>query len=314
MSESHPLISVIMPCFNAAPYIEEAVLSVMEQTHKNLELIIVDDGSTDDSQLIVERLVAEHPGRIKTISQSREGPYVARNHGLRVAKGEYIAFLDADDWWSKDCLEKLVAPLQEDSGVALAYCGWQNIGLPGGRGDPYVPPDYELENKATRFLSAAAPWPIHAALVRRTILDQVGGFDVDLPTCMDYDLWLRIAVARPIRLVPSVLAFYRHHNSGQITSKQWRQARNVWLVKRKFIRKYPELVQHLSKKQLSEMVDGALLKRGYDNYWRRDLESAQKIFRMVMIKGGWKAKDLVYLLPSLLPSWLYQPIVRSRDR
>ncbi len=190
----------------------------------------------------------------------------------------------------------------------------KTLGLEGGRAAPYVPPDYELEDKAARFLRAAAPWPIHAALVRRSVIDQVGGFDLDLMTCMDYDLWLRIAVARPIRLVPEVLAFYRHHASGQITSTQWRQARNVWLVKRKFLRDHPEQVRHLSPEKLRELVDGALLKRGYDNFWRRDLDSAQRIFRMALVKGGWKAKDLAYLLPALLPVSLYQKLVKSRDR
>jgi GT2 family glycosyltransferase len=208
----------------------------------------------------------------------------------------------------------LHAALLADSKAALAYCGWQNIGLEGGRGAPYVPPDYELEDKATRFLRAAAPWPIHAALVRRSVIDEVGGFDLDLPTCMDYDLWLRIAVARPIRLVPEVLAFYRHHQSGQITSTQWRQARNSWLVKRKFVRQHPQLVRHLSRGELKELIDGSLLRRGYDNFWRRDLESAQRIFRMSLVKGGWRAKDLVYLLPSLLPPALFRKVVISRDR
>lgn len=314
MSETTPLISVIMPCFNAAPYVEEAVRSVLDQTYRDIELIVVDDGSTDASPEIVGRLAEEYRGRITQVAQSNAGPYAARNHGLRLAKGEYVAFLDADDWWSPDCMQKLQSAVSESPSFALAYCGWQNIGLEGGRGAPYVPPDYELEDKAARFLRAAAPWPIHAALVRRSVMQEVGGFDLDLPTCMDYDLWLRIAVARPIRLVPEVLAFYRHHQSGQITSTQWRQARNTWMVKRKFLRQHPELVAHLSRAQLRDLVDGALLKRGYDNFWKRDLISAQRIFRMSLVKGGWGAKDLVYLLPALLPESLYQKLVKSRDR
>jgi glycosyltransferase involved in cell wall biosynthesis len=307
-------VSVVMPCFNAERYLEQAVRSVMDQTLHGVELIVVDDGSSDQSPRIVSRLQAEFGDRIVHASQANAGPYAARNHGLRLARGAFVAFLDSDDWWAPDCLEKLHAALLADADAALAYCGWQNIGLEGGRGAPYVPPDYELEDKATRFLRAAAPWPIHAALVRRSVIDEVGGFDLDLPTCMDYDLWLRIAVARPIRLVPEVLAFYRHHQSGQITSTQWRQARNSWLVKRKFVRQHPQLVRHLSRGALKDLIDGSLLRRGYDNFWRRDLESAQRIFRMSLVKGGWRAKDLVYLLPSLLPPALYRKVVLSRDR
>lgn len=314
MSPSTPLVSVIMPCFNAAPYIEQAVRSVLDQTYATIELIIVDDGSTDASPEIVSRLSDAYPGRIRSAEQANAGPYAARNHGLRLATGDYIAFLDADDWWRNDFAEKLLAAVSQDDSVALAYCGWQNIGLQGGRGDPHVPPDYELEDKAARFLRAAAPWPIHTALVRRSVLDEVGGFDLDLPTCMDYDLWLRIAVARPIRLVHEVLAFYRHHQSGQITSTQWRQARNSWLVKRKFVREHPNQVRHLSRGQLRELIDVSLLNRGYDNFWRRDVESAQRIFRMSLVTGGWRAKDLVYLIPALLPPKIYRKLVQSRDR
>jgi glycosyltransferase involved in cell wall biosynthesis len=314
MTGSAPLVSVIMPCFNAAAYIEEAVLSAMGQTWPATEIVVVDDGSTDRSPDIVARLSAEHPGRIRQAAQANAGPYAARNHGLRLAQGEFIAFLDADDWWHRDFVLRLLTAVSAEDKIALAYCGWQNVGLEGGRGEPYVPPDYELEDRASRFLRAASPWPIHTALVRRTVIDEVGGFDLDLLTCMDYDLWLRIAVSRPIRLVPEVLAFYRHHQSGQITSTQWRQARNVWIVKRKFVREHPDLVRHLSRAQLRELIDGGLLKRGYDNFWRRDLESAQRIFRMSLVKGGWAAKDLRYLLPALLPPTLYRRLIQGRDR
>lgn len=306
------LASVIMPCYNARPYIEEAVQSVLGQTYRQVELIVVDDGSDDGSAEVLKGLTAKHPGQIRLLFQHRKGPYPARNLGLQHARGAFIGFLDADDYWRADFLELMHAALHE-SGDELAYCGWQNVGLEGPRGEPYVPPDYELEDKAMRFLRAAAPWPIHAALVRRGVMDEVGGFDLDLPTCMDYDLWLRIAVGRPIRRVPEVLAFYRHHQSGQITSKQWRQAQNSWLVKRKFVREHPERVAHLSQRDLRELIDGGLLKRGYDSFWRRDLDSAQRIFRMALVKGGWGAKDLGYLLPALLPASVYRKLVLSRD-
>ncbi|MDP2832083.1 MAG: glycosyltransferase [Pseudomonadota bacterium] len=307
------LISVVMPCFNAAPFVAEAIESVMGQSYGNVELIVVDDGSSDASVDIVNRLRQAHPGRIQFLNQQHAGPYPARNLGAKSARGSFLAFLDADDWWTSDCLEKLHAALEAAPEAALSYCGWQNVGLQEGRDQPYVPPDYELEDKAARFLQAAAPWPIHAALVRREVFGAVGGFDLQMQTCMDYDLWLRIGVARTIKRVPEVMAFYRHHKTGQITSTQWRQARNTWLVKRKFLREHPEQVRHLPPAKIKSLVEGALLKRGYDNFWRRDLVSAQHIFRMSLLKGGWKLKDLAYLLPALLPAPLYQRLVKNRD-
>ena len=154
------LVSVVMPCFNAERYLEQAMRSVLDQTLRVVELIVIDDGSTDRSPQIVSRLQADFGGRIVLATQANAGPYAARNHGLRLARCPFVAFLDSDDWWTPDCLERLHAALLADSKAALAYCGWQNIGLEGGRGAPYVPPDYELEDKATRFLRAAAPWSV----------------------------------------------------------------------------------------------------------------------------------------------------------
>lgn len=302
------LISVVMPCYNAQAYVAEAVASVLGQTYRSVELIVVDDGSTDASVEIIE----SYGHRLTLLRQNNQGPYPARNRGVTASRGEFLAFLDADDWWAPDCLERLHEAI-ERSRAAVAYCGWQNVGLPGGRGEPYVPPDYEREGKLERFLRAAAPWPIHAALLRRSVWDEVGGFDTTLPTVMDYDLWLRVGAFRPIVRVDKVLAFYRHHQGGQITSQQWRQAENTWRVKRRFLAAHPELAQQLGARTVRGLVDGGLLRRGYDAYWRRDLVSAHHIFRKALGTRAWGLRDLKYLLPSLLPAPLYVRLLSARD-
>ncbi|ALP54078.1 hypothetical protein Tel_13575 [Candidatus Tenderia electrophaga] len=303
-------ISVIMPCYNAERHLRESIDCVLNQSYPDVELVVVDDGSTDGSR----EILAEYGDRIVFVEQENQGPYPARNNGMTRASGEFVAFLDADDYWAADCLEKLHAGLV-GSDAALAYCGWQNVGLAEKSGEPYIPPVYSPENKAEMFLRSASPWPIHAALVRRDVMIEVGGFDLNWSTCMDYDLWLRIAVARPIVLVEEVLAFYRHHGVGQITSNEWRQARNVRDVKKKFVANHPELVVHLSAGRLRELIDGALLKRAYNAYWRRDLVSAQKIFRMVFPMRCWQLKDLRYILPALLlPEALYPRFIAALDR
>ncbi|HTS21087.1 MAG TPA: glycosyltransferase [Casimicrobiaceae bacterium] len=302
-----------MPCYNAHDYLEQAVDSVMAQSLADLELVIVDDGSDDGSPATAKRLAQRHSGRIMLLGTQRQGPYPARNAGLARAAGEFVAFLDADDYWASDFLAKLHSALARTD-AALAYCGWQNVGATDRTNEPYVPPDYEAGDKLELLLRAASPWPIHAALVRRSALDEAGGFDTTLATCMDYDLWLRIGAARSITRVPEVLAYYRFHTGEQITSKQWRQAENVWRVKRKFVTASPQLVARFSRRKLQELIDGALLRRGYDCYWRRDLVSAHRIFRRSLRAGGWEIKDLKYLLPALLPEGPYRSLVTLAER
>jgi glycosyltransferase involved in cell wall biosynthesis len=302
------LISVIMPCYNAAPYVEEAIASVLRQTYPDTEIIVIDDGSRDTSPDIVGDLVKAHPGRIQLKHQNHLGPYPARNLGLHHARGEFVAFLDADDWWREDCLEKLLNTLQHNN-ADLTYCGWQNIGKHAASEEPYIPPAYESGDPAAAFLRGC-PWPIHAALIRRTVIEAVEGFSERRFSSMDYDLWLRIlAHTTNILLVPEVLAFYRWHGSDQISAAKWRQVLDAVQVRRDFITRFPEMVTHLSSETIYELVDGQLLKEAYRAYWKRDLANAQKLFRAAFTARAWRTRDLKYLLPAILPTRIFQGLV-----
>lgn len=302
------LISVVMPCFNAEEYLREAVESVLNQTYPHAELIAVDDGSTDKTKAILRSF----RNSVRLIEQKNLGAGPARNAGIKHSRGEFIAFLDADDYWSPNCLEKLHGTLV-NSEAALAYCGWQNIGLEGPAGKPYIPPDYELHDKRKFFLSSASPWPIHAALTRRDIMEEVGGFDEQWLSCEDYDLWLRIALNRPVVIVKEVLAFYRHHKQLQTSPKLAWDAEHNWLIKKAFIRRFPEIVKDIPASELRQYIDGFLLERGYNFYWKRNLVSAQKIFRLVLTNFNWRIKELKYLIPALLPTRLYIRLIQKAD-
>ena len=162
MTTENPLISVVMPCYNAERYLGEAILSVLLQSYRNVELVVVDDGSTDTSPDITAKLAEQYAGRLTLLRANRAGPYPARNLGLKRAKGEFIAFLDADDWWEPTALARLHDALV-GANADLAYCGWQNVGE-GVQSAPYVPPEYEKGDPVEAFIRAC-PWPIHAALV-----------------------------------------------------------------------------------------------------------------------------------------------------
>jgi GT2 family glycosyltransferase len=312
MSEAKPLISVIMPCFNAAPYVAEAVESALCQSHGNVELIVVDDGSNDGSQGILAELAERHPGRLLLLQSSRVGPYPARNLGLKRAKGEFIAFLDADDWWLPDTLEKLFSALAEH-GADLSYCGWQNVGE-GIQSAPHVPPAYEEEDPVAHFVRTC-PWPIHAALVKREVVDRLGGFSERRFASMDYDFWLRaLALTRRIKRVPEVLAFYRWHNLGQVSAVKWRQVLDALEAQKGFISQNPGLVAHMPREQLLDLTEGQVLRQAYRAFWKRDLVSAQKLFRHAAARGTFGMSDLRHVLSALLPMPLYRGLARLADR
>ena len=303
-------VSVIMPCYNAASFLEHGVASVLGQTFQDLELIVVDDGSTDESSEILRRV--DDP-RLKMVFQRNMGVSSARNRGLAEARGEFVAFLDADDTWHPDFLGKLAAALDANPEAVLAYCGWQNVGLPGGRGKPHVPPDYEGVNKIDFFLRCC-PWPIHAALTRRSAIEAAGRFDERFTHAEDYGLWLKIAVYARIFRVPEVLAFYHFHGEGQASGNGAVAALAHWKVQREFLGHHEEVVLRLGRKKIKELTDGYLLERGFECYWRRDLEAARRIFRTVLRLRYFGLSDLKYLLPSLLPLSVHRFMVAERKK
>jgi glycosyltransferase involved in cell wall biosynthesis len=302
------LISVIVPCYNAAPYVEEAVESALRQSYADVELIVVDDGSTDGSSDILQRLAADHADRMSLIYQNREGPFAARNRALAHARGNFIAFLDADDLWDKNALQRMHEAL-DTAQADIAYCGWQNVGVAATDTRPNIPPDFDAATAAGHFLDRC-PWPINSALIRRQLVDALRGFSERAPTAMDYDLWLRMLARQPrfVR-VPEVLAFFRRYPRGDAHIPRWRQVFDAVAVRRDFARNHPELVARLTSAHLNALIYDPLLREAYRCHWRNDTESARRLFRRAWRKSDWKLGDLKHLVASLLPAALYRNLV-----
>ena len=300
-----PLVSVIMPCYNGEAYLSESIDSVLNQDFTDFELIVVDDGSTDNSIATLR----SYGSKIRIVNQDHTGVSAARNTGISMAKGEFIAFLDCDDYWAPNFLSDMVTDMN-DPGIVLTYCGWQSVGVKEGQ--PFIPPDYETPEKLEHLLRFACLWPIHAVLVRRDILPKPVVFNPDYPACEDYDLWLRIAAFNRIRLVPKVLAFYRKHDKGQATDNQATVAHYNLLVKRRFIDEYPSVCQGVSLAQLRNFCTECFIKRGYDCLWKGELRSAHRIFRSALRLRLVSIKDLKYALPTLLPYSLYCALLKKR--
>lgn len=306
------LISVVMPCFNAAPFIEDAMQSVLQQSYPHTELIVVDDGSTDGSTAIISRFATENPGRIVFLHQSHVGPYAARNHGLAHAHGNFIAFLDADDYWHPDALNRLHAAL--DATLAdVAYCGWQEVGEAAVHTQPQIPPDYASVDATAHFLKAC-PWPINGVLIRRHLIDTLRGFSERRPTAMEYDLWLRMLASQPVAVrVPEVLAYYRRYPRGDAHIPRWRQVFDAISVREDFVRRAPLQVANLRRAERDALIYGSLLPEAYRCHWKRDTVSSRRLFRRAFRKADWKMRDLKYLLASFLPATVFQELIRFVD-
>lgn len=289
-------ISIVMPCYNAGAHLPRSVASVQRQSFDDWELLVINDGSTDGS---VQWLRAQADPRIRLHDQTNQGVSAARNAGIGLAAGRYIAFLDADDEWAPSLLLALRDALRQRPDAVLAYCGWQNVGLPGPRSAPYIPPDYEACGKEEKLFSAC-PWPIHAALTKRDAILAAGGFDRRLRNAEDYALWLEVAMHSPIVRVAEVLAFYHFHEGVQASGNLARAALQFLDVQLAYLDRHPEF-RRLLAGRARDLTYGTLSRRGFDCYWKRELVAARTIFRRVMRAGYGAPKAWLYMLPSLLP-------------
>lgn len=192
-----PLVSVIIPTYNRAGTIGRAVDSVLTQDYAPLELIVVDDGSDDQTALILRPLA--DAGRIVLISQANRGVSAARNAGLRLAEGPLLAFLDSDDEWLPGKVRAQVDFFARHPEQVLVQTQerWVRNGrrVNPGRRHQKLAGDIFLESLELCLISPSA------VMLRRSLLDEVGLFDEDLPAAEDYDLWLRILARYPVGLI-----------------------------------------------------------------------------------------------------------------
>ncbi len=231
-ASGEPLVTVVITSYNHGKYIAEAIDSVLKQTWPRVEIIIVDDGSTDDTP----KVIARYP-QIFSIRQTNQGVSVARNTGLRASHGRYVLFLDSDDFLTPRAIESAVQAFEghpEFGFVSGAYCETDSEGKPKGK------PFYrKISNEPYIELLRWNYIAMHATvLYRRDVLEQVGGFDPSLRTCEDCDVYLKIARQYPVGKFQELMAYYRHHGSN--TSRETRHmlsgAFNVMKRQRPFLK------------------------------------------------------------------------------
>jgi glycosyltransferase involved in cell wall biosynthesis len=211
-----PLISIVMPVYNGALYLADALATVSSQTLTDWELIVVDDGSMDTTPDILKAAAADDRRRV--IRQANAGLAAARNRGLAEAGAPHLAFLDVDDRWHPSYLAEMVSALDRTPASVAAFAGWRCI---DDAGRP-LPQQMLLSPEQTARLRADLCWRNailpSAVVARRSSVLQAGGFDEQFEACEDWDLWLRLIALGDFISVPHILMDYRIH-TGSMTEK-----------------------------------------------------------------------------------------------
>jgi glycosyltransferase involved in cell wall biosynthesis len=241
------LVSAVIPTYNYGAFVEEAVESALGQTHRRMEVIVVDDGSTDDT---AERL-ARYGDRIRVVWQENRGLSAARNRGIREARGEWVALLDSDDVWHRDKTRVQLRALGQYPDVRLIGSTFVKELSQGDLADPRGIVALGVEDLVgrTRFGPSSA-------MIRRDCLDEVGYFDESLRSVEDRDMWLRIAARYPVVLVDSPCWLYRTH-PNQMNRHANRMHENYRRVLRSFFGKHPEYSRLRPKAEAYECYDAA---------------------------------------------------------
>lgn len=223
-------VSVIIPTFNRRPLVGAAIESVLAQSYGDFELIVVDDGSTDDT---VAQL-AQFGSRLLILKQLNRGVSAARNLAVRHAHGRYLAFLDSDDLWLPNKLATQVAFMEQHPTVHI--CQTEEIWIRDGvRVNPKAKHRKPSGDIFIASLELCLVSP-SAVMLTRELFERVGGFDESLPVCEDYDLWLRIALNHSVALIDNTLVIKRGGHADQLSRSLWGMDRYRVLALEKLLR------------------------------------------------------------------------------
>ncbi len=256
------LVSAIIPTYNYGRFVGRAIQSVLSQTHPAMECIVVDDGSTDETR----QVLARYAERIVMIRQDRRGVSSARNRAIAAARGEFVALLDGDDWWKPRKIETQLALLRSRPDLGCVGCGFEHV-YPDGRIDRFPGRANVFSRPETlRRVARRTYWvggSGSGALIRRSVLDRLGGFDELLAAAEDWDMWVRLAADSTIDNVSEVLVSISRHGTGVFRDARLMET-NQWKVYRKLTRERAGVLNVWDRRRLRAAIlaDAARESRG----------------------------------------------------
>jgi glycosyltransferase involved in cell wall biosynthesis len=274
-----PIVSIVLPVFNGEKYVAAAIESVRRQTLTEWELLIVDDGSQDTTPAILAGY-ARDP-RVRIQRQDNRGLPAARNAGLGCARGQYAAFLDADDLWQPAFLEKMLAALEKRPEAVLALAGWQYVDKAG----QYLPQSIvvtpaQVEQLRIDLDRRNSIIPV-SVVVRLANVEACGRFDETLRSCEDWDLWLRLRPLGDFVAVPEVLVGYRTHSENMSDNIEQMEAE-----RRKVVEKHFAAVGGTGTPRLSEAMGYILFLSALAHLQIRYTAATERLRRALVLWPG----------------------------
>jgi glycosyltransferase involved in cell wall biosynthesis len=231
------LVSVVIPAYNREALVTQALDSVYQQSYRPLELIVVDDGSTDGTAQAVRAWMEAHTDSdgfvTRLVCQSNRGGNVARNRGIEASAGAFVAFLDSDDLWAGEKLQKQMA-LFDNPEVGGVYCGVQHVDLSLGKTTPSSKRNYPVGWILDQILVRDVTAPTSTFVLRKEIFKKAGAFDPALQARQDWDMWIRLAAAHKVGAVPEALVQYREHVGPRTASDPMREIRAFETIRTKY--------------------------------------------------------------------------------
>jgi glycosyltransferase involved in cell wall biosynthesis len=203
-------VAIVIPTYNCARPLPRAIESVLAQTYRDYQVFVIDDGSTDGTDVIVQ----QYADRITYVQQPNAGAAAARNHGISLSRSRYVAFLDADDVWLPTKLERQIELLNSQPEVGLVCSDFLMEGVVHTSQIDH--PTSAFSGRYFEYLLRHCFIFTSAVVVRRQCLDEIGAFNESLKVSEDYNLWLRIASRWPVAVVPEILV-HKHHSSGSLS-------------------------------------------------------------------------------------------------
>lgn len=271
---SLPLVSIIIPVYNGERFLKYSIESALAQTYTNFELLIINDGSTDNSKLLIEKYL--YNPKVHYYEQKNAGVASARNKALKHAQGKYIGFLDQDDLWLPNKLQIQVPYLEENTSLALVHSDQQYIDENNNIIEFNT--DKTGEGWCFKELFIKNNISILTTLIRKSVLNQIGNFNTSLSGTDDYELWLRISYRYPIGYLNHNVACYRFHNTN-VSKDVFKMTLNDLNTILSIIDKFPDIHKIVERKTVNARLFELYFDLGTWHIWKfRNFKKAKNFF------------------------------------